>query len=38
MDEDSESFREEFNKYLQNIANYTKSAQDQEEKMILSPS
>ena len=35
MDEESESFRSEFKKYLNRVAEYSKSKQDQEEKMIL---
>ena len=35
MDEDSEHFRGEFRNYLHKIAAYSKSKQDQEEKMIL---
>ena len=35
LDEDSETFRGEFRDYIQRIAEYSKSKQDQEEKMIL---
>jgi hypothetical protein len=35
MDEDSENFRMEFKNYIQKVAAYSKSKQDQEEKMIL---
>ena len=35
MDEESENFRNEFRAYLQKVAAYSKSKQDQEEKMIL---
>ena len=35
MDEESENFRNEFRNYLQKVAAYSKSMQDQEEKMIL---
>lgn len=35
MDEDSERVRHEFNKFTQNVANYSKSKQEQDEKMIL---
>lgn len=35
MDDDSETFRNEFKNYLLKVANYSKSKQDQEEKMIL---
>jgi hypothetical protein len=35
MDEESENFRNEFRNYLQKVAAYSKSKQDQEEKMIL---
>jgi len=35
MDEESEAFRNEFRNYLQKVVAYSKSKQDQEEKMIL---
>ena len=35
MEDESESFRNEFKKYLTKVASYSKSKQDQEEKMIL---
>lgn len=35
MDEESETFRNEFKSYLNRVAEYSKSKQDQEEKMIL---
>ena len=35
MDDESESFRNEFKIYLNKVAEFSKSKQDQEEKMIL---
>lgn len=35
MDDESETFRNEFKNYLLKVASYTKSKQDQDEKMIL---
>ena len=35
MEDESEIFRNEFKKYLTKVASYSKSKQDQEEKMIL---
>lgn len=35
MEEDSEGFRKEFKNFVQKVAAYSKSKQDQEEKMIL---
>ncbi|CAF0771380.1 unnamed protein product [Brachionus calyciflorus] len=35
IEKDSEGFREEFKNYIQSVAAYSKSKQDQEEKMIL---
>jgi Rab-like protein 5 len=35
MDEESEKFRNEFKNFLQKVADFSKSKQDQEEKLIL---
>jgi hypothetical protein len=35
MDEDSVLFRQEFTNFVQKVAAYSRSKQDQEEKMIL---
>ena len=35
MDSDSEAFRNQFKSFVQSVADYSKSKQDQEEKMIL---
>lgn len=35
MDDESESFRNEFKHYMNRVAEFSKSKQDQEEKMIL---
>ena len=35
MEEDSEAFRNEFKRFVQKVADFSKSKQEQEEKMIL---
>jgi hypothetical protein len=35
MEEESEAFRNEFKQFIQKVAAYSRSKQDQEEKMIL---
>lgn len=35
MENESEKFRDEFNNFIQSVAAFSKSKQDQEEKMIL---
>lgn len=35
MDEESEPFRNEFRQFINKVAAYSRSKQDQEEKMIL---
>jgi hypothetical protein len=35
VEEESEAFRNEFKRFIQKVADFSKSKQDQEEKMIL---